>query len=194
MWAGSFSSWSGNMSRIGKSPVLVPANVKVAMEGNRLKAEGPKGKLGLDLPPKISAKIDGGRIVLTRENEERTSRSLHGLARSLVNNVIHGVSTGYVKQMEIIGVGFKAAVQGKKLVLNLGKSHPIEYPIPAEIKVTVADNVRLTIEGSDKQLVGAVAADIRGYHPPEPYKGKGVRYAGENIRRKEGKTAQSKSA
>ena len=182
------------MSRIGKSPVLVPANVKVAMEGNRLKAEGPKGKLGLELPPKINAKIDGGRIVLTRENEERTSRSLHGLARSLVNNVIHGVSTGYVKQMEIIGVGFKAAVQGKKLVLNLGKSHPIEYPIPAEIKVTVADNVRLTIEGSDKQLVGAVAADIRGYHPPEPYKGKGVRYAGENIRRKEGKTAQSKSA
>ena len=116
------------------------------------------------------------------------------MARSLVRNVIQGVSTGYVKQMEIIGVGFKAAVQGKKLVLNLGKSHPIEYPIPAEIKITVADNVRLTIEGSDKQLVGAVAADIRGYHPPEPYKGKGVRYAGENIRRKEGKTAQSKSA
>ena len=194
MWAGSCSSWSGKMSRIGNSPVVVPANVKVAVEGNRLKAEGPKGKLGLNLPPKISAKVDQGRIVLSRENEERTSRSLHGLARSLVSNVIHGVSTGYVKQMEIIGVGFKAAVQGKKLVLNLGKSHPIEYPIPAEIKITVADNVRLTIEGSDKQLVGAVAADIRGYHPPEPYKGKGVRYAGENIRRKEGKTAQSKSA
>lgn len=182
------------MSRIGNAPVVVPANVKVAVEGNRLKAEGPKGKLGLDLPPKISAKVDGARIVLSRENEERTSRSLHGLARSLVSNVIQGVSTGYVKQMEIIGVGFKAAVQGKKLVLNLGKSHPIEYPIPAEIKITVADNVRLTVEGSDKQLVGAVAADIRGYHPPEPYKGKGVRYAGETIRRKEGKTAQSKSA
>jgi len=108
--------------------------------------------------------------------------------------VVEGVATGYTKKLEIHGVGFKANLQGKKLVLNLGKSHPIDYPVPAEIKVTVTDNTQLTIEGVDKQLVGAVAADIRGYYPPEPYKGKGVRFAGEILRRKEGKTAQSKSA
>ena len=182
------------MSRVGNQPVLVPANVKVAMQGRNLKAEGPKGKLSLDLPPMISAKLDAGKIQLTRDNEERMARSMHGLARSLVQNVVTGVSVEYSKNLEIHGVGFKANVQGKKLVLNLGKSHPIEYPLPAEIKVTVTDNTRLLVEGSDKQLVGAVCADIRGYAPPEPYKGKGVRYAGETIRRKEGKTAQSKSA
>ena len=182
------------MSRVGNQPVLVPANVKVAMQGRNLKAEGPKGKLSLDLPPMISATLDAGKIQLTRDNEERMARSLDGLTRSLVENVVTGVSVGYSKNLEIHGVGFKANVQGKKLVLNLGKSHPIEYPLPAEIKVTVTDNTRLLVEGSDKQLVGAVCADIRGYAPPEPYKGKGVRYAGETIRRKEGKTAQSKSA
>jgi len=182
------------MSRIGNQPVLVPANVKVAMQGKNLKAEGPKGKLSLDLPPFITAKLDAGKIVVSRDTEERMARSMHGLARSLVQNVVTGVSVGYSKNLEIHGVGFKANVQGKKLVLNLGKSHPIEYPLPAEIKVTVTDNTRLLVEGSDKQLVGAVCADIRGYAPPEPYKGKGVRYARETIRRKEGKTAQSKSA
>ena len=182
------------MSRVGNQPVLVPANVKVAMQGRNLKAEGPKGKLSLDLPPMSSATLDAGKIQLMRDNEERMAGSLHGLTRSLVQNVVTGVSVGYSKNLEIHGVGFKANVQGKKLVLNLGKSHPIEYPLPAEIKVTVTDNTRLLVEGSDKQLVGAVCADIRGYAPPEPYKGKGVRYAGETIRRKEGKTAQSKSA
>ena len=182
------------MYRIGNQPVLVPANVKVAMQGKNLKAEGPKGKLSLDLPPFTTAKLDAGKIIVSRYTEERMARSMHGLARSLVQNVVTGVSVGYSKNLEIHGVGFKANVQGKKLVLNLGKSHPIEYPLPAEIKVTVTDNTRLLVEGSDKQLVGAVCADIRGYAPPEPYKGKGVRYAGETIRRKEGKTAQSKSA
>jgi len=182
------------MSRIGKSPVSVPANVKVVLEGTRLKAEGPKGKLGLNLPPRITAKLDNNQILLVRDAEDREARSLHGLARSLVKNVVEGVATGYTKKLEIHGVGFKANLQGKKLVLNLGKSHPIDYPVPAEIKVTVTENTQLTIEGVDKQLVGAVAADIRSYYPPEPYKGKGVRFAGENIRRKEGKTAQSKSA
>ena len=182
------------MSRIGNQPILVPANVKVAMQGKNLKAEGPKGKLSLDLPPFTTAKLDAGKIIVSRDTEERMARSMHGLARSLVQNVVTGVSVGYSKNLEIHGVGVKANVQGKKLVLNLGKSHPIEYPLPAEIKVTVTDNTRLLVEGSDKQLVGAVCADIRGYAPPEPYKGKGVRYAGETIRRKEGKTAQSKSA
>jgi large subunit ribosomal protein L6 len=182
------------MSRIGNQPILVPANVKVAMQGKNLKAEGPKGKLSLDLPPFTTAKLDAGKIIVSRDTEERMARSMHGLARSLVQNVVTGVSVGYSNNLEIHGVGYKANVQGKKLVLNLGKSHPIEYPLPAEIKVTVTDNTRLLVEGSDKQLVGAVCADIRGYAPPEPYKGKGVRYAGETIRRKEGKTAQSKSA
>ena len=182
------------MSRIGNQPVLVPANVKVAMQGKNLKAEGPKGKLSLDLPPFTTAKLDAGKIIVSRDTEERMARSMHGLARSLVQNVVTGVSVGYSKNLEIHVVGFKANVQGKKLVLNLGKSHPIEYPLPAEIKVTVTDNTRLLVEGSDKQLVGAVCADIRGYAPPDPYKGKGVRYAGETIRRKEGKTAQSKYA
>ncbi len=182
------------MSRIGKSPVLVPANVKVFLEGRRFRAEGPLGKLGMELPPKVTAKLEAGVVHIVRDSDERVARSMHGLARSLVNNLVQGVSTGYVKKMEIHGVGFKANLQGKKLVLNLGKSHPIEYPVPDTIKITVTDNTRLTVEGPDKQLVGAVSADIRGYHPPEPYKGKGVRYVGEIIRRKEGTTAQSKSA
>lgn len=175
------------MSRIGKSPVVVPANVKVALDGSRLKAEGPKGKLGLDLPPRITAKVDNNLIVLSRDAEDREARSLHGLARSLVKNVVEGVANGYTKKLEIHGVGFKANLQGKKLVLNLGKSHPIDYPVPAEIKVTVTENTQLTIEGVDKQLVGAVAADIRRYYPPEPYKGKGVRYADERVVLKETK-------
>ena len=175
------------MSRIGKSPVPFPTNVKVALEGSRLKAEGPKGKLGLSLPPRITAKVDKNTIVLTRDAEDREARSLHGLARSLVKNVVEGVATGYTKKLEIHGVGFKANLQGKKLVLNLGKSHPIDYPVPAEIKVTVIENTQLTIEGVDKQLVGAVAADIRRYYPPEPYKGKGVRYANEVVVIKETK-------
>ena len=137
------------MSRIGNQPVLVPANVKVAMQGKNLKAEGPKGKLSLDLPPFTTAKLDAGKIIVSRDTEERMARSMHGLARSLVQNVVTGVSVGYSKNLEIHGVGFKANVQGKKLVLNLGKSHPIEYPLPAEIKVTVTDNTRLLVEGSD---------------------------------------------
>lgn len=182
------------MSRIGQSPVPVPTNVKVSLEGSSIKAEGPKGKLGLSLPPRISAKLDAGKILVSRDADDRKARSLHGLARSLVFNLIEGVSTGYTKKLEIHGVGFKANLQGKKLNLNLGKSHPIEYPVPDTIKVTVTENTRLEIQGVDKQLVGAVAADIRRYYPPEPYKGKGVRFAGEVLRRKEGKTAQSKAA
>ena len=152
------------MSRIGKSPILVPANVKVFLEGRRFRAEGPLGKLGMELPPKVTAKLETGVVHIVRDSDERMARSMHGLARSLVNNLVQGVSTGYVKKMEIHGVGFKANLQGKKLVLNLGKSHPIEYPVPDTIKITVTDNTRLTVEGPDKQLVGAVSADIRGYH------------------------------
>jgi large subunit ribosomal protein L6 len=180
------------MSRIGKLPVLIPDKVKVAVAGRRIQVEGPKGKLEFELPIAISAKVEASSVSIIRENEERQSKALHGLTRSLVNNMVIGTTKGFQKRLEITGVGFKAALAGKKLNLSLGKSHPIVYPVPDDIKVTVEENTKILIEGVDKQKVGAVAADIRGYYPPEPYKGKGVKYAGEIIRRKEGKTAQSK--
>ncbi|MGA2554755.1 MAG: 50S ribosomal protein L6 [Verrucomicrobiota bacterium] len=178
------------MSRIGKQPVPVPPKVNVQINGRQVSVEGPKGKLELQLPPRTTAKLDGANVLLTRDGEDAAAKSLHGLSRALVNNMIKGVSEGFVKKLEIQGVGFKAAVQGGKVNLVLGYSHPINYPIPAQIKVTVEENTKLTIEGPDKQVVGQVAAEIRSYYPPEPYKGKGVRYLGEKVTRKEGKTVQ----
>ena len=179
------------MSRIGNKSIDLPDKVKVSVaDGGLVNVEGPKGKLSYTLPRTITAKSEGSKFTLARPDDERTSKALHGLARSLVANMVTGVSAGYVKDLEIQGVGFKAAVQGTNLNLSLGKSHPILHPIPTGIKVTVTDNTKLRVEGIDKQVVGQVAADIRGYYPPEPYKGKGVRYAGENVKRKEGKTVQ----
>ena len=178
------------MSRIGKMPVAVPPKVKVEIKGQEVKVEGPKGKLEFELPRRTSAKLDGGNVVVSRAGEDAEAKSLHGLSRALVNNMIKGVSEGFVKKLEIQGVGFKAAVQGDKVNLSLGYSHPLNYPIPRQIKVTVEENTKLTIEGPDKHLVGQVAAEIRSFYPPEPYKGKGVRYAGEKVVRKEGKTVQ----
>jgi large subunit ribosomal protein L6 len=179
------------MSRIGKKPITLPDKVKLSVSGaGAVHVEGPKGKLDWTLPGAIKARITGSNVVLDRANETRQVRALHGLSRSLVSNMVSGVSTGFVKDLEIQGVGFKAAVQGDKLNLSLGFSHAILFPIPAGIKITVADNTKIKIEGADKQVVGQVAADIRAYYPPEPYKGKGVRYAGEQVRRKEGKTVQ----
>ncbi|HPA20285.1 MAG TPA: 50S ribosomal protein L6 [Verrucomicrobiae bacterium] len=188
------------MSRIGKKPVPVPAKVKVAVDGRIVSAEGPKGKLSMELPPSISAKLDGAQISLVRPDDSARAKAMHGLARSLVANMVQGVESGFAKKLEIQGVGFKAAVKGSVINLALGFSHPINYPIPPGIKITITDQAGktvpegtfVTVEGADKRLVGAVAADIRGYYPPEPYKGKGVRYVGEQIIRKEGKTAQSK--
>jgi large subunit ribosomal protein L6 len=180
------------MSRIGNAPILIPDKVKVQLTGRRILVEGPKGKLNFDIPAKVNATVQGNEIKVTRDGETRLEKSLHGLTRSLLNNMVIGTTTGFKKNLEINGVGFKAAVQGSVLILNLGFSHPIKYPIPAGIKVTVTDNTKVSIEGIDKQLVGAVAANIRAYYPPEPYKGKGVRYSDEIVRRKEGKTAQSK--
>ena len=136
--------------------------------------------------------MEGDTLVVKRPDDERLSKAMHGLTRALIANQVKGVSEGFVKKLEIHGVGFRAAVQGTTLNLNLGKSHPINYALPTGIKATVEENTKITIEGNDKQLVGAVCADIRGYYPPEPYKGKGVRFVGEQIRRKEGKTAQGK--
>lgn len=179
------------MSRIGKSAINLPEKVKVNISDSGLvNVEGPKGKLNWTLPKQIKARFEGQVIHLERDSDARNVRALHGLSRALIQNMVTGVSAGFAKDLEIQGVGFKAALQGNILNLNLGFSHPINFEIPKEIKVTVTDSTKVRIEGIDKHLVGQVAADIRGYYPPEPYKGKGVRYAGEVIRRKEGKTVQ----
>jgi large subunit ribosomal protein L6 len=179
------------MSRIGNKAVEIPDKVKINIDNaGSVSVEGPKGKLNWTLPRGIRGNVKDNRVSLARDAETRSVKALHGLSRSLVNNMVQGVSEGFSKNLEIEGVGFKAAVQGSKLNLSLGFSHPILFPIPKEIKITVVENTKLTIQGIDKKLVGQVAADIRRFYPPEPYKGKGVRYAGEQIRRKEGKTVQ----
>src|SRR5690242_13578503 len=178
------------MSRIGKQPIAIPAKVKVEVNGQRVSVEGPKGKLNWELPRRTSVKVEKGQVLISRQGDEAQVKALHGLSRALVNNMVRGVSEGFVKKLEIQGVGFKAAVQGKNVNMSLGYSHPIVYPIPDQIKVTVEENTKLTIEGPDRQVVGQVAAELRSFYPPEPYKGKGVRYTDERVVRKEGKTVQ----
>jgi large subunit ribosomal protein L6 len=178
------------MSRIGKQPIAIPPKVKVEVKGQQVSVEGPKGKLNWQLPRRTSLKVQDGNIVVSREGEDAQAKALHGLSRALVNNMVRGVSEGFVKKLEIQGVGFKAAVAGKNVNLSLGYSHPVVYLIPDQIKVTVEENTKLTIEGPDRQVVGQVAAEIRSFYPPEPYKGKGVRYTDERVVRKEGKTVQ----
>jgi large subunit ribosomal protein L6 len=178
------------MSRIGKQPIAIPAKVKVDVRGSKVFVEGPKGKLDMEIPRRTSLKIEGGNITVNRDGDDAEARAMHGLSRALVNNLVRGVSDGYVKKLEINGVGFKAAVQGKVVNMSLGYSHPINYDIPDQIKVTVEENTKITIEGPNKQVVGQVAAELRSFYPPEPYKGKGVKYSDERIERKEGKTVQ----
>ena len=178
------------MSRIGKQPITIPPKVKVEVKGQKVFVEGPKGKLNWELPRRTGLKVQDGKILVSREGDDARAKALHGLSRALVNNMVRGVSDGFVKKLEIQGVGFKAAVAGNSVNLSLGYSHPIVYPIPAQIKVTVEENTKLTVEGPDRQLVGEVAAELRSYYPPEPYKGKGVRYVDERVIRKEGKTVQ----
>ena len=177
------------MSRIGKKPIELPAKVSVKIDAKgAVNVEGPKGKLAWTLPPAVTGKVEGSKVTVICN--DRNAGALHGLSRALINNMVNGVANGYVKDLEIQGVGFKAAVKGTVIQLNLGYSHEINHPIPAGIKVTVTDQTKVRVEGIDKKLVGQVAADIRAYYPPEPYKGKGVRYVGEQIIRKEGKTVQ----
>ena len=179
------------MSRIGNKAVEIPDKVKVNISNDGAVAvEGPKGKLNWQLPREITGKVENNNVSLVRGAETRSVKALHGLSRSLVNNMVLGVSTGFSKDLIIEGVGFKAAVQGQVLNISLGFSHPILFPIPKDIKITVTENTKINIAGIDKKVVGQVAADIRRYYPPEPYKGKGVRYSDEVIRRKEGKTVQ----
>src|SRR5438045_2608131 len=178
------------MSRIGKQPVAIPAKVKVDIKGQQVSVEGPKGKLNIELHRRTSAKVENSTVLVSRQGDDAQAKALHGLSRSLINNMVKGVSEGFVKKLEIQGVGFKAAVQGKNVNLSLGYSHPLNYPIPDQVKVTVEENTKLTIEGPDKQVVEQVTAATRDYYQPEPYKGKGVRYTDEHVVRKEGKTVQ----
>lgn len=176
------------MSRVGLKPISLPAKVAVKVEGNTVQVEGPKGKLDFAVPAGISLKAEDGSVIVSRATEQREHRALHGTVRSIVNNMITGVTTGFVKDLEIQGVGLRAAVKGSDLDLSLGRSHPLLHPIPSGLTVTVNENTKIKVEGIDKQLVGQFAAEVRGFYPPEPYKGKGVRYVGEKVRRKEGKS------
>jgi large subunit ribosomal protein L6 len=176
------------MSRVGLKPIALPEKVAVKVDGADVTVEGPKGKLNLALPEGITLAAEGSEVIVSRVSDSRQHKALHGTARSLINNMIIGVSKGFVKDLEIQGVGLRAAVKGTEIDLSLGRSHPLLHPIPAGLTVTVTDNTKIKVEGIDKQLVGQFAAEVRGYYPPEPYKGKGVRYVGEYVRRKEGKS------
>jgi large subunit ribosomal protein L6 len=177
------------MSRIGKKLITLPKTVKISQSDSIVKAEGPKGKLSSRLPEGISLKIEDASLTIERKSEERLVRSYHGLARTLIANMVTGVSTGFEKGLEISGVGYRAEVSGSSLKLNLGFSSPIQYDIPSGIDVKVDKQVNIMVSGIDKQLVGRVAAEIRALKKPEPYKGKGIKYVGEHIRRKAGKSA-----
>jgi large subunit ribosomal protein L6 len=175
------------MSRVGKYPVEIPQGVQVAIAGRLLTAKGRLGELRLELTDHVDAAVDGDHVTVKPRSQERQARMMWGTTRALVACMLKGVSTGYEKSMEITGTGFRAAVQGKNLELSLGYSHPISYPIPEGIKITCERPTAIKVEGIDKRLVGQVAAEIRGFRGPEPYKGKGIRYTNEQIRRKEGK-------
>ena len=179
------------MSRIGRKPIPIPSGVEVTLDGTHVVVKGPKGTLERDLVPDISVTREGDEIMVTRPSDQREHRALHGLTRSLVNNMVVGVSEGYVKELQIVGVGYRATAQGpNKIELALGFSHPVHVDAPEGITFEVPSPTRITVRGSNKELVGQVAANIRKIRKPEPYKGKGVRYAGERVLRKAGKAAK----
>lgn len=178
------------MSRIGKKPIEIPEGVTVTLDGNTVKAKGPLGEQEVTVVPEITVKVEGNEVTLTRANDERKVRALHGLSRTLVSNVINGVKTPFVKKLEINGVGYRAAMQGTTLNLLLGYSHPINIEPPKTVKIEVEANTKITVSGPNKQEVGDVAALIRSKRPPEVYKGKGIKYEGEYIRRKAGKAGK----
>ena len=178
------------MSRIGKKPIEIPEGVTVTLEGNTVKAKGPLGEQSVDVVPEISVKIEGNEVILSRANDERKVRALHGLSRTLVSNTINGVKTAFVKKLEIQGVGYRAAMQGTTLNLVLGFSHPINIEPPKSVKIEVEANTKITVSGMNKQEVGDLAALIRSKRPPEVYKGNGIRYEGEYVRKKAGKAGK----
>ena len=176
------------MSRIGKMPIAVSKEVKISCDPSKVEVVGPKGNLSCSLPKGIGVTVDGGKISVQRPDDQGASKALQGLTRSLIANMVTGVTQGFEKRLEIIGIGFRADLEGKNLKLTVGFSHPVLFPIPEGIKMEVEKQTLLTVRGIDKQLVGTVAAKIRSIKPPEPYKGKGIRYLGEYIRKKVGKT------
>ena len=182
------------MSRIGRAPVTIPSGVKVKAEDGQVFVEGPKGKLTLRLSPEITVTLDGQAVKVARANEEKPVRALHGLYRALINNMVQGVVSGFSKELEITGVGYRAQLQGKQLSLSVGFSHPVILSIPEGLTVEVPKPTSVIVKGFDKQLVGQFAANIRRVAPPEPYKGKGIKYVGEIIRRKAGKAATGAGA
>ena len=175
------------MSRIGKKPVDIPAGVKVALNDGVITVEG-KSKLAMTLPPHVAVEVKENQLLVTQADDTRKAGAMHGLTRSLINNMVIGVTTGFRKELAIVGIGYKAQLSGKKLTLSLGYSHTIEFPVPEGITVTVTPENKIIVEGADKQLVGETAAEIRRFRPPEPYKGKGIRYVDERIVLKEGKS------
>jgi large subunit ribosomal protein L6 len=176
------------VSRIGKKPVPVPANVKADVQGNKVTVKGPKGELVRMVHPDLGVKFESGTIVVTRPSDENRHKALHGLTRSLLKNMVEGVTTGFSRSLEIQGVGYKAEAKPTGVRLVVGFSHPVDYKAPAGIKISVENGVLVKVDGADKEMVGQVAAEIRKVRPPEPYKGKGIRYVGEHVRRKAGKT------
>jgi large subunit ribosomal protein L6 len=180
------------MSRIGKAPITVPSGVTVEVSDGEVSVKGPKGQLKTQIRPELTVKQDGGVLTVTRNNEDRLTRGLHGLSRTLVANMVKGVTDGFERQLEVIGVGYKVAMEGTKLVMQLGYSHPVEVEPPKGLTITVGKGNIVVVSGSDKQAVGDLAAAIRSKRPPEVYKGKGVKYQGEVIRRKAGKAAGKK--
>ncbi|MFC1703457.1 50S ribosomal protein L6 [Candidatus Omnitrophota bacterium] len=175
------------MSRIGKIPIGIPDKVKVQKNNEFVQVEGPKGKLQFRIPSGIQVGIEQDKVAVSRSSDSKLQKSLHGVSRTLISNMIKGVTEGYKKELEIIGVGFRAQIQGKNLTLQLGFSHPVEYALPEDVKISVPKPNQITVEGLDKAKVGQTAAEIRAFHKPEPYKGKGIRYVGEYVRRKQGK-------
>ena len=176
------------MSRIGRLPVPIPEKVTVAVQDRTVHVEGPKGKLSLPVPPDITVEVAGGKFLCRRPSGEKRHRALHGLTRALVANMVAGVTAGFTRKLELVGVGYRAAAQGRTLTLSLGYSRPVVYTVPPGIAVEVENQTLITVSGVDKQLVGEVAAKIRSFRKPEPYKGKGIKYLEEQIRRKAGKT------
>lgn len=180
------------MSRIGKRPITVPAKVQITIDGTLVVVKGPKGELSRDLPQNVSVSQDGEILLVNRRDDSRTSRQLHGLCRTLVANMVEGVSTGFQRRLEIQGVGYRAQVQGRNLILNMGYSHQVQIAPPEGIQFAVEGTTNVIVSGYDKEIVGNTAAKIREVRRPEPYKGKGIRYAGEVVRRKAGKTGKGK--
>lgn len=178
------------MSRIGRSPISIPAKVQIAIDGSKIAVKGPKGELSRVLPAAVTVEQEGEMLLVKRRDESRTSRQLHGLSRTLVANMVEGVSQGFQRRLEIQGVGYRAAIQGRNLNLSVGYSHPVQIVPPEGVQLAVEGNTNVIVSGFDKEIVGNIAAQIRDIRPPEPYKGKGIRYAGEVVKRKAGKSGK----